>query len=149
MSAYMAADMTPSPKRYSFISWRGHDMERMSVLLTLCEGIPPVHCGSPSQKPKLLNKQLDGRWFWDAMTSMWWHCNVAGTLVSVDKLTLVIYKFHLIFFTMSHKHFRRSTFVKWQPLSISLTSWIQNCKKVFSPKTLKQCHMIWSGKKVQ
>ena len=64
-------------------------MEAFSALLALCEGIPPVTGGFPSQRPvtwscdvffdlrlnKRLSKRSRHRWFKTPSRSLWRHCN--------------------------------------------------------------------------
>ena len=72
------------------ISWWCYQMETFSVLLSLCEGNPPVTGGLPSQRPmtrsfdvsfnlrqkKRLSKQSRRRWFETPSSSLWRYCNV-------------------------------------------------------------------------
>ena len=69
--------------------WWRHQMDTFSALLALCEGIPPVTGGFPSQRPvtqsfdvffdlrqnKRLSKQSRRRWLETPPRSLWHHCN--------------------------------------------------------------------------
>ena len=99
-----------------FISWRRHQMETFSALLTICAGNSPVPGEFPTQRPvtwsfdvffdlrlnKRLSKQSWGWWFETLSRPLWRHCNV-----------------HLLLGTVEPHETNTVSYLSWQLLGLS------------------------------
>ena len=95
-SKHAPLDLDALNHAYSTVSWWRHQKETFSALLALCEGIPPVTDGFPSQRSvtlnfdvffdlrrnKRLSKQSRRRWCETPSPSLWRQCNV-GDITSL------------------------------------------------------------------
>ena len=89
-SKHAPLDLDALNHAYTTVSWWRHQKETFSALLALCEGIPPVTGGFPSERSvtlsfdaffdlrrnKRLSKQSRRRWFETPSPSLWRQCNV-------------------------------------------------------------------------
>ena len=114
--------------RNSKLSWWRHQMDIFSPLLALCEGIPPVTGGFPSQRPvprdfdvffdlrlnKRLSKQSRRWWFETPSRSLWRDCNINIHWKPRDKMPCC-------------HHWLHKRLLLWQPTVqpdlIKLVSW--------------------------